>query len=171
MRNKEQKIKINDLELQEKVVAIKRVTKVVEGGRTFGFTAIVVVGDGKGIAGYGKGKAKEVALAVQKAVSEAKKNLVRIPIVRGTIPHDVLGKFKGGKVQLFRASLGTGVIAGGGARMALQVAGIPNIMAKSQGSSNPHNIVKATFQGLAQLRTATMVAGDRGISLAQVFNG
>ena len=158
-------------EFKEKMVSLKRVAKVTKGGRTFSFAAIVVVGDGKGSVGQGLGKAREVSDAIQKAVEDAKKNLIKVPIHKGTIPHEVLGKYGAGKILLKPASEGTGVIAGGVMRAVLDMAGIHNVLAKSQGSSNPHNVVKATLNGLSQLRTPQQVAKTRRIDVSKVFNG
>ena len=153
------------------MVGVQRVTKVTKGGRTFGFSAIVVVGDENGVVGQGLGKSKEVAEAISKAVEDAKKNLVRIPINKGTLPHQQKGKYGGARVYLQPASDGTGVIAGGAVRAVLEAVGVHNVLSKSQGSSNPHNVVKATFEALLQLRDANTVAKQRGISLDKVFNG
>jgi len=165
------KLKASDFNLAEKVVSVNRVTKVVKGGRNFSFSAIVVVGDGNGIVGYGLGKAKEVTNAITKGVEDAKKNLIRVPILRSTVPHASLGKFGGGLVLLKPAAPGTGIIAGGGARIVLESAGVQNVLSKSKGSSNPHNVVKATLQALLQLRDPVTVAAQRGITLDKVFNG
>lgn len=165
------KIKASDYNLEEKVVAVNRVTKVVEGGRSFSSAAIVVVGNGEGIVGYGLGKAKELVDAIAKGVEEARRNLIQVPILRGTIPHESIGRHSGGKVLIKPAALGTGVIAGGGVRIVLERAGVKNVLSKSQGSSNPHNVVKATFKALLQLRDPVTIARQRGISLDKVFNG
>ncbi len=159
------------LDLKDRLVGVQRVTKVTKGGRTFGFSAIVVVGDENGVVGQGLGKSKEVSEAISKAVEDAKKNLVRIPIEKGTLPHEQKGKYGGARVFLKPASEGTGVIAGGAVRAVLEAVGIHNVLSKSQGSSNPHNVVKATFDALLQLRSPLMVAKQRGISLDKVFNG
>lgn len=164
-------IKASEIDLQEKVVAIKRVAKVVKGGRRFSFSAIVVVGDGHGVVGYGLGKANEVVDAITKGVDDAKKNLVKVPINKTTVPHESIGKFGGGFVLLKPASPGTGVIAGGAMRAVLESAGIKDVLAKSKGSSNPHNVVKATFDALMKMRDAYSVAQQRGVSLSTVFNG
>ena len=164
-------IKASEIDLQEKVVAIKRVAKVVKGGRRFSFSAIVVVGDGHGVVGYGLGKANEVVDAITKGVDDAKKNLVKVPIYKNTVPHESIGKFGGGFVMLRPASPGTGVIAGGTMRAVLESAGIKDVLAKSKGSSNPHNVVKATFDALMKMRDAYSIAQQRGVSLSTVFNG
>ena len=166
-----EKLKASDFNLEEKVVTLNRVTKVVKGGRNFSFAAVVVVGDGNGVVGYGLGKAKEITNAIVKGVEDAKKNLIRVPILRNTLPHASIGKFGGGSVLLKPAAPGTGIIAGGGARVVLESAGVQNVLSKSQGSSNPHNVVKATFQALLQLRDPVTIASRRGISLDKVFNG
>ncbi len=164
-------VKPGGLELKDRLVGVQRVTKVTKGGRAFGFSAIVVVGDENGVVGQGLGKSKEVSEAISKAVEDAKKNLVRIPINNGTLPHEQKGKFGGARVYLQPASEGTGVIAGGAVRAVLEAVGVHNVLSKSQGSSNPHNVVKATFDALLQLRDANTVAKQRGISLEKVFNG
>jgi len=164
-------VKPSGLELQDHLVGVQRVTKVTKGGRTFGFSAIVVVGDGNNVVGHGLGKSKDVATAIAKAIENAKKNLVRIPIINQTLPHEQKGKFGGARVFLKPASGGTGVIAGGAVRAVLESVGVHNVLSKSQGSSNPHNVVKATFDALLQLRSPEMVAHERGVSLDKVFNG
>ena len=158
-------------EFTEKLVALNRVVKVTKGGRTFTFAAIVVVGDGKGVVGYGLGKAGEVAAAITKGTESAKKNLVKISVLKGTIPHEIAAKFGGAEVVLFPASPGTGVVAGGAMRAVLESVGITDVLAKSKGSSNPHNLVKATVVALQKLRDPLQVAKDRNISLNKVFNG
>lgn len=158
-------------ELKEKVVALNRVAKVTKGGRTFSFAAVVVIGDGKGTVGQGLGKAREVSEAIAKAVKDAEKNLIKVPIMNGTIPHEAHGKFDAGRVLIKPAAHGTGVIAGGAMRAVLESAGVMDVLAKSQGSSNPHNVVKATIDALMQLRSPVEVARQRGISLEKLFNG
>ena len=164
-------IKASDIDLKEKVVAIKRVAKVVKGGRRFSFSAIVVVGDGNGVAGYGLGKANEVTDAITKGIDDAKKNLLKVPVLKGTVPHEAIGKFGGGHVLIKPAAEGTGVIAGGAMRAVFESAGVQNVLAKSKGSSNPHNVVKATFDALLNMRDAYTVAEQRGVELGKVFNG
>jgi small subunit ribosomal protein S5 len=165
------RLKASELDLKEKVVDIKRVAKVNQGGRTFSFSAIVVVGDGEGIVGNGLGKAREVTEAISKGVDDAKKNLMQVPLINDTIPHEVFGKFGAGKVVIKPASAGTGIIAGGAMRAVLESAGINNVLCKSLGSANPHNVIKATLQGLGQLRDPLTVAKHRNIELKKVFNG
>jgi small subunit ribosomal protein S5 len=158
-------------EFTEKLVALNRVVKVTKGGRTFTFAAIVVVGDGKGVIGYGLGKAGEVAAAIAKGTEAAKKNLVKVSVLKGTIPHEVSARFGGANVVLFPAAPGTGVVAGGAMRAVLESVGITDVLAKSKVSSNPHNLVKATVVALRQLRDPIQVAKDRNISLEKVFKG
>ena len=165
------RIKASEIDLKEKVVAIKRVAKVVKGGRRFSFSAIVVVGNGDGIVGYGLGKANEVTDAITKGIDDAKKNLVKVPVFKGTVPHEVLGKYGGGLVLIKPASEGTGVNAGGAMRAVFESAGVHNVLAKSKGSSNPHNVVKATFDALLKMKNPYAVAEQRGVSLDEVFNG
>ena len=160
-----------DLELKERLVAVNRVTKVTKGGRTFTFAAIVVVGNENGIVGYGLGKAGEVAAAMQKATEAAKKNLIKVPVLKGTVPHEQFAKFGGSQVYIQPATHGTGNKAGGAMRAVLESAGVHDVLAKSKGSSNPHNLVKATILALAELRDANTVAQNRGVSLSTVFNG
>lgn len=164
-------VKPSGLDLKDRLVSVNRVTKVTKGGRAFGFSAVVVVGDENGVVGHGLGKSKDVSEAIAKAVEDAKKNLVRIPLNGSTIPHEQKGKFGGARVFLIPASLGTGVIAGGSVRAVLESVGIHNVLSKSQGSSNPHNVVKATFDALLQMRSAHTVAKQRGVSLEKVFKG
>jgi len=166
-----ERVKPSGLDLKDHLVGVQRVTKVTKGGRTFGFSAIVVVGNGDGVIGHGLGKSKDVTSAIAKAIEDAKKNLVRIPIYKQTIPHEQKGKFGGAKVFLKPASHGTGVIAGGAVRAVLESLGVHDVLSKSQGSSNPHNVVKATFDALLQMRDANIIAKQRGISLNKVFNG
>lgn len=165
------RVKTGEIELREKVVSINRVVKTTKGGRTFSFSALVVVGNGQGVVGQGLGKAKEVQMAIQKGIDDAKKNLVKVPILHGTIPHEILTKAGAAKVLIKPASHGTGVIAGGSMRAVLESAGVTDVLAKSLGSANPHNVVKATIQALSELREPVRVARDRNISLKKVFNG
>jgi len=156
------------LELKEKVVHISRVAKVVKGGRRFSFSALVVVGDGKSTVGYGMGKAKEVPEAIRKGLEQAKKDLIRVPVIDGTIPFEVNGKFGAGYVMLKPASEGTGVIAGGGVRAVVEAAGIKDVLSKCIGSNNPHNMVKATFEALKNLKFPEEIASRRGKALADI---
>jgi small subunit ribosomal protein S5 len=164
-------VKPSGLELKDRLVSVNRVTKVTKGGRAFGFSAIVVVGDEHGVVGHGLGKSKDVSEAIAKAVEDAKKNLVRIPLSGHSVPHEQKGKFGGARVLLMPASHGTGVIAGGAVRSVLESVGVHDVLSKSQGSSNPHNVVKATFDALLQMRSAVTVAKQRGVSLEKVFKG
>ncbi|HHG84412.1 MAG TPA: 30S ribosomal protein S5 [Bacteroidetes bacterium] len=171
-RNNKSRVKSSDVELSEKVVKIKRVAKVVKGGRRFSFAAIVVVGDGKGTVGQGLGKANEVVDSIAKGIDDAKKNLVRVPVTKkGTIPHASFTKYGAAKVLLKPAAPGTGVLAGGAMRAVLEAAGITDVIGKSLGSSNPHNVVKATMKALTEMRDAYSIAKRRGVDLEKVFNG
>lgn len=165
------RVKSSEIELKDRLVAINRVVKTTKGGRTFSFSAIVVVGNSKGVVGYGLGKSREVTSAISKGVDDAKKNLVKVPLIKGTVPHLQYGKFGGARVFLKPASHGTGVIAGGAMRAVLESAGVTDVLAKSQGSSNPHNVVKATMDALVKMRDPITVARDRGVSLKKVFEG
>lgn len=164
------KVKGGDLELKEKVVSINRVVKTTKGGRTFSFSALVVVGNGNGVVGHGLGKAKEVQEAITKGIEDAKKNLIKVPVMHGTIPHDQLAKEGAAKVLIKPAAHGTGVLAGGSMRAVLESAGLTDVLAKSLGSANPHNVVKATFKALALLREPITIAKTRTISLKKVFS-
>lgn len=165
------RVRPSDLELSDTLVGLNRVAKVTKGGRTFSFSAIVVVGDGNGVVGYGLGKAGEVSGAIAKGVENAKKNLYRIPVRNGSIPHAQEAKFGGSRVLIRPATPGTGVVAGGAMRAVLESVGITDVLAKSKGSSNPHNLVKATLQALLLLRDAPQIAQQRGVSMDKVFNG
>jgi small subunit ribosomal protein S5 len=165
------RVKTTDLDLKDRLVSIQRVTKVTKGGRTFSFSAIVVVGNEDGIVGYGLGKANEVTTAIAKGVEDAKKNLIKVPVYKGTIPHEQIAKYGGAKVFLKPASSGTGVKAGGAMRAVLESVGVHDVLAKSKGSSNPHNLVKATFNALLLMRDAYTIAQHRGINMDKVFNG
>jgi len=158
-------------DLKDKLVSLNRVAKVTKGGRTFSFSALVVLGDGKGKVGHGLGKARDVQECISKAVDDARKNLIQVPIINGTIPHEQKGKYGGARVYIQPASHGTGVIAGGAVRAVLEAVGVHDVLSKSQGSSNPHNVVKATFDALLQLRGAHTIAKQRGVSLEKVFKG
>lgn len=165
------RVRSSEGELKEKLVALNRVAKVTKGGRTFSFAAIVVVGDGNGVVGQGLGKAREVSEAFSKAVDDAKKNLVKVYIHKGTIPHEQKGKYGAGRVLLRPAAEGTGVIAGGAMRAVLESAGVHNILAKSFGSSNPHNVIKATIDALSKMRSPVSISNHRRVTLEKVFNG
>ena len=170
-QNKNRRVKASETDLKEKLVSLNRVAKVTKGGRTFSFSAIVVVGNGEGAVGQGLGKARDVSEAISKAVDDAKKNLVEVPIFKGTIPHEQNGKYGAGRVFIKPAADGTGVIAGGAMRAVLEIAGIHNVLAKSIGSSNPHNVVKATLDALSKLRSPQRISKQRKISLGKVFEG
>ena len=165
------RVKTSDLDLKDRLVAIQRVTKVTKGGRHFSFAAIVVVGDENGVVGYGLGKANEVTTAISKGVEDAKKNLIKVPVLNGTIPHEQEVKFGGARVFMKPAAPGTGVKAGGAMRAVFESVGVRNVPAKSKCSSNPHNLVKATVAALSQMRDAYTVAGLRGIPMSRVFKG
>jgi small subunit ribosomal protein S5 len=165
------KVKTQDLDLKDRLVSIQRVTKVTKGGRAFSFSAIVVVGNENGIVGYGLGKANEVTNAISKGIEDAKKNLIKVPVYKGTIPHEQEAKFGGAQVFLKPASSGTGVKAGGAMRAVLESVGVHDVLAKSKGSSNPHNLVKATIKALLELRDPLTVSQHRGIEMKKVFNG
>jgi len=165
------RVKSSEIEFKDRLVAIKRVTKVTKGGRTFSFSAIVVVGNEDGVVGYGLGKAKEVTTAIAKGVDDAKKNLIKVPVLKGTIPHQQEGKYSGALVLIKPAAPGTGVLAGGAMRAVLESVGITDVLAKSKGSSNPHSVVKATIDALARLKDPFTVAQLRNIKLSKVFNG
>jgi len=165
------RVKSSDIEFIDRLVSIQRVTKVTKGGRTFSFSAVVVVGNEQGVVGYGLGKAQEVTSAIAKGIDDAKKNLIKVPILHGTLPHEQDGKYSGAKVFLKPAAPGTGVIAGGAMRAVLESVGVKDVLAKSKGSSNPHSVVKATINALVQLRDPYTVAQHRGVDLNKVFNG
>jgi len=170
-KTKVQALKPSELELKEKLVDLRRVTKVTKGGRHFSFSATVVIGNGNGVVGHGLGKAKEVTDAIQKGIDDAKKNLITIPVLKGTIPHEQSGKFGAGKVLIKPATNGTGVIAGGAMRTVLESAGIHNVLAKSLGTSNANNVIKATFDALSKLKTPYQLSAIRGTNLDKIFNG
>lgn len=165
------RVKSSDIEFKDRLVSIQRVTKVTKGGRTFSFSAIVVVGNEQGVVGYGLGKAKEVTSAIAKGIDDAKKNLIRVPVLNGTLPHAQQGNYSGALVFMKPAAPGTGVIAGGAMRAVFESVGVKDVLAKSKGSSNPHSVVKATINALVQLRDPNTVAQLRGVSLNKVFNG
>lgn len=166
-----QRVRATEAELKDKLVAINRVTKVTKGGRNFSFSAIVVVGDENGVVGHGLGKANEVTEAITKGIDVAKKNCIKVPVINGTVPHEQNGKYSGARVFIRPAAHGTGVIAGGAMRAVFESAGVHNVLAKSKGSSNPHNVVKATFDALLKMKDPYAVAEQRGVSLDVVFNG
>lgn len=171
MVKKNNRVKTSDIELKDRLVAINRTTKVTKGGRTFTFAAIVVVGDGNGVIGYGLGKANEVTAAIAKGVEVAKKNLIKVPVHNGTIPHEQVAKYGGSRVIMKPATPGTGVKAGGAMRAVFESIGVTDVICKSKGSSNPHNLVKATIKGLDEMRSPQTVAHYRGVTLDKVFNG
>ncbi|MCD6092371.1 MAG: 30S ribosomal protein S5 [Bacteroidales bacterium] len=165
------RVKSSEIEFKDKVVSIQRVTKVTKGGRTFSFSAVVVVGNENGVVGHGLGKANEVTAAIAKGIDDAKKNLIKVPIMNGTLPHEQSAKYSGAHVFIKPASAGTGVIAGGAMRAVLESVGVKDVLAKSKGSSNPHSVVKATIAALSLLRDAKTIAQLRGVDLNTVFNG
>ncbi len=165
------RVKSSEIEFEDRLVSINRVTKVTKGGRTFSFSAIVVVGNGNGVVGYGLGKAKEVAAAISKGIDDAKKNLIKVPILKGTVPHEQIAKYSGARVFLKPAAPGTGVIAGGAMRAVLESVGVKDVLAKSKGSSNPHSVVKATIAALIKMKDPYTIAKLRGIEMDRVFNG
>ncbi len=165
------KVKSSEIEFKDRLVSIQRVTKVTKGGRTFSFSAIVVVGNENGVVGFGLGKAKEVTTAISKGIDDAKKHLIKVPVYKGTIPHAQEGKYSGARILIKPAAHGTGVIAGGAMRAVLESVGVTDVLAKSKGSSNPHSVVKATIDALIKLRDPFAVAQQRGVSLDKVFNG
>jgi small subunit ribosomal protein S5 len=171
MVKKNNRVKTSDIELKDRLVAINRTTKVTKGGRTFTFAAIVVVGDGNGVIGYGLGKANEVTAAITKGTEMAKKNLIKVPVHNGTIPHEQVAKFGGSRVIMKPATPGTGVKAGGAMRAVFESIGVTDVICKSKGSSNPHNLVKATIKALDEMRSPQTVAHYRGVTLDKVFNG
>lgn len=171
MANNLKKIDANDIELKDKLVYVGRTAKVVKGGRRFNFSAIVVVGDENGHVGYGLGKASEVADAMRKATEAARRNVIKVTLQNNTLPHEVVGRFGAAQVLIRPATEGTGVIAAGAVRAVLELCGVRNVLTKNLGSSNPHNTVKATIQGLASLENAESVAARRGVSIAKVING
>ncbi len=171
LKSNAKKVRSSEMELKDRLVGIQRVTKVTKGGRIFSFSAIVVVGNENGVVGFGLGKANEVTDAISKGIDDAKKNLIKVPILKGTIPHEMEAKFGGARVFMKPAAHGTGVIAGGAMRAVLESVGIKDVLAKSKGSSNPHNVVKATIKALENLRDPRTIAFNRGITMDKVFNG
>ncbi|MFZ9956030.1 MAG: 30S ribosomal protein S5 [Flavobacteriales bacterium] len=171
LKSNAKKVRSSEMELKDRLVGIQRVTKVTKGGRTFSFSAIVVVGNENGVVGFGLGKANEVTDAISKGIDDAKKNLIKVPILKGTIPHEMEAKFGGARVFMKPAAHGTGVIAGGAMRAVLESVGVKDVLAKSKGSSNPHNVVKATIKALENLRDPRTIAFNRGITMDKVFNG
>jgi len=165
------RVKSSEIEFKDKVVSIQRVTKVTKGGRTFSFSAVVVVGNENGVVGHGLGKANEVTSAIAKGIDDAKKNLIKVPVLNGTLPHEQSAKYSGARVFIKPATPGTGVIAGGAMRAVLESVGVRDVLAKSKGSSNPHSVVKATINALSLLRDAKTIAQLRGVDLNTVFNG
>lgn len=165
------RVKSSEIEFKDSLVSIQRVTKVTKGGRTFSFSAVVVVGNENGVVGHGLGKAKEVASAIAKGIDDAKKHLVKVPVLKGTLPHSQIGKYSGALVYVQPASPGTGIIAGGAMRAVLESVGVKNVLAKSKGSSNPHSVVKATIDALTKMRDPFTIAQVRGVELDTVFNG
>ena len=165
------RVKTSEIEFKDKLVSVQRVTKVTKGGRTFSFSAIVVIGNENGIVGYGLGKAKEVNVAIQKGIEDAKKHLIKVPILKDTVTHAQEGKYSGALVLLKPATPGTGVIAGGAMRAVLESVGVKNVLAKSKGSSNPHSVVKATIDALSKMKDPYTVAQLRGVELTKVFHG
>jgi len=165
------RVKSSEIEFKDRLVSIQRVTKVTKGGRTFSFSAIVVVGNENGVVGYGLGKAGEVTSAISKGVDDAKKHLIKVPVIKGTVPHEQEGKYSGSRVLIKPAAPGTGVLAGGAMRAVLESVGIKDVLAKSKGSSNPHSVVKATFDALMNMKDAYSIAQLRGVSLEKVFKG
>ncbi len=165
------RVKSSEIEFKDRLVSIQRVTKVTKGGRTFSFSAIVVVGNENGVVGYGLGKAKEVTAAIAKGIDDAKKHLIKVPVLKGTLPHEQTGKYSGAKVFIKPAAPGTGVIAGGAMRAVLESVGVKDVLAKSKGSSNPHSVVKATIDALTRMRDPYTIAQARGVELDTVFNG
>ena len=165
------RVKSSEIEFKDRLVSIQRVTKVTKGGRTFSFSAIVVVGNENGVVGHGLGKAKEVTAAISKGIDDAKKNLIKVPVMNGTVPHEQTGKYSGARVFIKPAAPGTGVIAGGAMRAVFESVGVKDVLAKSKGSSNPHSVVKATIDALTKMRDPFTIAQLRGVELEKVFNG